>query len=391
MYIHRILENPIRNEMNQYPIVAVLGPRQSGKTTIVRACFPTVPYLNLEDLDTRMLAIQDPRGFLSGLSKGAIIDEVQRVPDLFSYLQTHVDKTHETGQFILTGSQNFLLMENITQSLAGRVSLFKLLPASLEELLVLSSFSSLEEALFKGGYPILYQRELNPSRWYQNYLETYVEKDVRQIQSVEDLGQFSLFIRLCAGRIGQLLNLSSLANDCGITHTTAKRWISILEASFIIFLLRPYHKNFGKRLVKMPKLYFYDTGLASALLGIQESPQLLTHASRGALFENLVITEIVKHKHNHQKSLECYFWRDNTGNELDCLIENRDSIIALEIKSGKTINRDFFKGLQYWEKLNENQLSKKSLIYGGETQSQYQGVDVIPWLNMAEFLKKTII
>jgi predicted AAA+ superfamily ATPase len=240
-------------------------------------------------MDTRMLATQDPRGFLGGLSKGAIIDEVQRVPDLFSYLQTHVDKTHETGQFVLTGSQNFLLMENITQSLAGRVSLFKLLPASLEELLSSSSFSSIEEALFRGGYPILYQRKLNPARWYQNYLETYVEKDVRQIQSIENLWQFSLFIRLCAGRIGQLLNLSSLANDCGITHTTAKRWISILEASFIIFLLRPYHKNFGKRLVKMPKLYFYDTGLASALLGIQESPQLLIHASRGALFENLII------------------------------------------------------------------------------------------------------
>ncbi|OGT67268.1 MAG: AAA family ATPase [Gammaproteobacteria bacterium RIFCSPHIGHO2_12_FULL_45_9] len=367
----------------EYPVVALTGPRQSGKTTLVEHLFANKRYVSLEDPDNRAFARQDPRAFLKQYQGGGIIDEAQYVPDLFSYIQTHVDKSKQPGEFILTGSQNFLLLENISQSLAGRVAIAHLLPLTYTELSgTLTQEMDIFTLLFKGLYPRMYDFSLDPTDWYKNYVTTYLERDVRQIKQVSDLSKFQLFIRLCAGRIGQLLNMASLATDCGIDHATLKAWLSILEASFLIFLLRPHHKNFNKRLVKQPKLYFCDTGLAAYLLGIERPEQLLTHYAKGALFENFVVMELIKKRFNQGKEHQLYFWRDNHGHEIDILLSRGEELIPIEVKSSQTITSDFLKGLGYWQDLTHNQ--EAYLVYAGDINQRRTQATCLSWKALSE-------
>ena len=376
----RKLTSKIKNFATKFKVVAITGPRQSGKSTVAQLAFPDYKYVSLEDFDTREYALGDPRGFLETYKDGAIIDEAQNAPQLFSYMQTHVDKYQTKGQFIITGSQNFLLLEKISQSLAGRVAIFKLLPLSIAELKQAGIFNAdVNSAIFTGGYPTLHRDPILPTEWFPSYITTYIERDVRQVKNITDLRTFQTFLRLCAGRVGQLVNLSALSNECGISHNTVKSWLSILEASFIIFLLQPHHKNFNKRLLKSPKLYFYDTGLACSLLKIASSDQLSQHYLRGSLFENMVLTELYKTSLNKAEEPSLFFWRDQTGNEVDCIIDRYEGLVPLEIKSGKTINRDFFKGLNYWCRLSGVVPSSAYLVYGGEETQQRSCGQVIPW------------
>jgi hypothetical protein len=381
--LKRILEKKLSESAKQYPVVTLTGPRQSGKTTLVKMAFPDCDYVSLEEPDHRAFALEDPRGFLSQFSKKVILDEIQRAPDLFSYIQTIVDTKDISGQFILTGSQNFLLLQKVSQSLAGRCAVLHLLPFSLSELKERKPLDvdvigrrlpaknrelqdRLPTVLFQGFYPRIHDKHLDPNDWLGNYFQTYIERDVRDIVNVEDLETFSRFVRLCAGRNGQLLNLSSLANDCGITHTTSKRWISILEASFIVFLLRPHFKNFSKRLIKSPKLYFLDTGLLSYLLRIRSAEDLRIHALYGSIFESFVISELLKGYLNGGREPPVYFWRDSTGNEIDIIIDNGDELTPVEIKAGQTIASDFFKGIRFWKKLVQDEEQGAAVVYGGE-------------------------
>lgn len=380
MLIHRNAETTLTKLAAGYPVVAVTGPRQSGKTTLVRKCFADKAYVSLEELDQREFASHDPRGFLAQYPDGAILDEVQRCPDLFSYLQSLVDTARRPGQFILTGSQQFDLHAHITQSLAGRVALLPLLPFTLDELAAAKlAPGRLDDHLFTGSYPPIYDRELEPGLWYGNYVNTYIERDVRRMINVRDLSSFQRFLRLCAGRTGQLLNLSSLANDCGITHNTAKAWISVLEASYLVHLLPPHHRNFNKRLIKTPKLYFLDSGLAAWLLGIKDTATLRVHVHRGALFETWVVSELLKFRYNRALPSNLYFWRDRTGNEVDVLIEDGQTLLPLEIKSGETINASFFDGLENWLFLAGKRAGQAYLIYGGEGAQTRQAIKVVPW------------
>lgn len=379
-YIPRNAESRLKHNARDYPVIVVTGPRQSGKSTLVRHAFPEYPYVSLEDLDQREFADTDPRGFLNQFTEGAILDEAQRCPALFSYIQTRVDERQQPGEFILTGSQQFGLLSGITQSLAGRAALMTLLPMTYGELQSAGKIGkNVDKILFDGAYPPIFDRGLEPHPWHGNYVRTYLERDVRQLINVQDLGTFQRFLRLCAGRTGQLLNLSSLANDCGITHNTAKAWISVLEASYIVHLLPPHHQNFNKRLVKTPKLYFLDTGLATWLLGIQNSEQLTTHVQRGALFESWVISELLKTRYNAGETSNLYFWRDRSGHEVDLLIDHGIHLSPLEIKSGQTINKDYFKGLEYWKNLAGDNTGKAWLIYGGGSRQIRSDVTVLPW------------
>lgn len=381
--ITRILTKKLLLSARTFPIVSVIGPRQSGKTTIVKTAFPNKEYISLEEPDIREYALTDPRGFLSDYPKGAILDEIQRAPQLFSYLQTIVDNKNKPGLFILTGSQNFLMQENISQTLAGRTSILKLLPLALSELKETPFLcDNYEEYLFKGFYPRLYGKKINPRDWYLNYIQTYVERDLRLIKNVTDLSAFQTFVKMCAARTGQLLNLSSLANDCGITHNTAKSWLSILESSFIIFLLRPHHKNFNKRLVKMPKIYFFDPGLACSLLGIENQKQLASHYLKGMLFETLLLSELMKHRYNNGLKSIYYFWRDKTGYEIDCIIESADKLIPVEIKSGKTASEEYFKNLNYWNKLAGKNPADSYMIYGGDKPQKRSTGNLLSWKNL---------
>ena len=389
--IPRKITNKLLDLSTKYPVVAITGPRQSGKTTLVKHTFSDKKYLSLEDPDTREYAITDPRGFLSTCPDGAILDEVQRAPDLFSYIQTIVDDRNKEGLFILTGSFNFGLMEGITQSLAGRTGLLTLLPFSYHELAGVDIAPSLlEKLLYRGGYPRIYDKDLPPSEWYANYITTYLERDVRALKKIGDLDQFQKFIKMCAARCGQLLNLSSLGNDCGITHNTAKEWLSVLRASYIVFLLQPHFKNFNKRLVKTPKLYFYDTGLLCYLLGITNYSEINTHALRGPIFESWVVSELIKGRFNRGLKENLYFWRDNTGNEVDCIIEQGNNLLALEIKSGQTISKDFFKGLLYWSKISGIKTTDTYLVYGGDQSQERKDGIVKGWNSFAETLPLTI-
>jgi len=378
--IARELEARLIYLAKKYPVITLTGPRQSGKTTLVKKAFPGKKYVSLEDPDHRRFAQQDPRGFLKSYPN-AVIDEAQYVPELFSYIQTKVDEENTPGQYILTGSQDFLLFEKITQSLAGRVAVLKLLPFSYAELSASGIEEQYEYYLYNGFYPRIYDMNLSPEDFYPGYMQTYIERDVRLIRNITDLSRFQLFIKLCAGRTGQLLNISSLADDCGISRTTASGWISILEASYIIFLLRPHHRNFNKRLVKMPKLYFYDTGLAAYLLGINSIEQLDTHYGKGALFESLVISELMKKAYNAGKEPHCFFWRNKTGNEVDLLIEEGSRIIPLEIKSGRTVNQNYFKGLKYWRKISHSE-EKGIVLFGGDYQQEREFSLVTSWKNI---------
>lgn len=359
----------------QFKAVAVTGPRQSGKTTLVRMVFPEKPYANLENPDLRMFAMEDPRGFLSNYPDGAILDEVQRAPDLFAYLQQVLDETEGNGLFILTGSNNFLLQNNVSQSLAGRVGYLFLLPLTLAE--IGEAETQTDRLLVKGGYPALYDKDLDASRFYANYIRTYVERDVRLLKNISDLYTFERFLRLCAGRTGQLLNMSSLATETGVDVKTIGSWIGVLEASFIVFRLQPFHKNFNKRIVKMPKLYFYDTGLAAALMGLNSDTQLALHPFRGSLFENLVVVDFLKQLYNAGKSDDLFFWRDNTGNEIDLLLKIDNDRVPVEIKSGMTITDDFFKGIRYWHRLTQSEGGY--LVYDGNmVQKRSRSITAVP-------------
>ncbi len=374
--IIRQAERELKTLAEQFKAVAVVGPRQSGKTTLVKKVFVGKPYVNLENPDIRMFAIQDPRGFLSNYPDGAVLDEIQRVPELFSYLQQVLDDQQINGLFILTGSNNFLLQESISQSLAGRVGYLFLLPLTISEIGDRDRNSN--EIIFKGCYPALYNNMTDAARFYSNYIRTYVERDVRLIRNITDLYTFERFIRLCAGRVGQLLNMSSMAVEVGVDVKTISSWIGVLEASFIVFRLQPYHINFNKRVVKMPKLYFYDTGLASALLGIEKSDYLTLHSSRGSLFENLVIVDLLKSRYNNGKPNNLFFWRDSTGNEIDILIESGILRIPVEIKSGQTLSEESFRGLKFWNKLTKTEGG--FLIYGGaDMQKRSNGITVVPF------------
>ena len=377
--ISRKMQPELKLAAKETPIVALLGPRQSGKTTLTRHCFPDHEYVSLEDLDKRNFAISDPIGFLNRYKKGAIFDEVQRVPALFSFLQTKVDRDDTPGRFILTGSHQFHLVEQITQSLAGRISLLRLLPFSMEELAESKTeVGDLYSHLIKGQYPRIWHQNIRPERWLSNYFETYVQKDVRQIKNISDLNTFVTFVKMLAARSGQLLNLSSLGNDCGISHNTASSWLSVLEGSFIVFRLYSHHKNFNKRLIKTPKIYFYDSGLACFLLGIGDSDQLMSHSMRGGIFEGFIISESLKYFHNSGKNPPLYFWRDKTGNEVDLLVEHGAKLFPIEIKSGSTIASDFFKGLNYWNKLSQSD-GESALIYGGDDSHKRLSTHVISW------------
>ena len=372
-------------------MVTITGPRQSGKTTLVKTVLKETAYVSLEDPDLREFASNDPRGFLSAYPGSVIIDEVQRVPDLFSYIQTRVDETGKEGLYILTGSFNFSLMQGISQSLAGRVAILNLHPFSFTELERADRLTeSLEDLLFIGGYPRIYDKDLPPSEWYANYVTTYLERDVRVVINIKDLSVFQLFLKMCAARSGQILNLSSLGDDCGITHNTAKSWISVLQTSFIVYLLRPHYKNFNKRLIKNPKLYFYDTGLLCYLLGVESAESLLTNVHRGAIFETWVISELLKGRLNRGLRENLFYWRDRSGHEVDCIVEQENRLLPIEIKSGKTVTRDFFKGLRYWTKIASGASDESYLVYAGPMDQKRKEANVLSWKSFARTLPEKI-
>jgi len=386
--IKRDAEDTIHSLFGGFPIVTITGPRQSGKTTIAKAIFRDKPYASLEEPDVRLAAHEDPRSFLGRFPDGAVLDEVQRCPEILSYLQSIVDADGRMGLYLLTGSQQFGLLSGISQSLAGRTAFVELLPFSLHELAEAHKQpQNLDETLFKGGYPPLYDRDVSVRAWFGAYVMAYIERDVRQVLKIQDLETFQRFVRLCAGRTGQLLNFSSLAADCGITHNTAKSWISVLEASYIIFLLHPYHTNFNKRLIKAPKLYFYDAGLASWLIGIQTPEQVATHPLRGSIFETFVVGEWMKAFLNSGEQPAFYFWRDSNGVEVDMLVERGGRIMPVEIKSGKTVAADFFSGLEKWTGLVGDNATEPTLIYGGEESYMHKGTRVSGWRHLPEVIK----
>lgn len=378
--IERVLKTKLLELSSKYPIVTLTGPRQSGKSTLLKASFLDYQYVSLEDPDIRLFASEDPRGFLATYPDKTIIDEAQRVPELFSYIQTHVDKENKEGMYLLAGSHNFLLMQHVGQSLAGRTAILNLLPFSHKEMKdggVLPP--TIDEEIFKGAYPRLYDKNIHPVDFYPFYLQTYVERDVRLMKNIGDLSKFIKFLKLCAGRIGQLLSLSSLANECGIAVSTVQSWISLLEASYIVYLLKPDFNNYAKRLVKTPKLYFYDTGLACSLLDIKEPGQIATHFLRGGLFENLVINEFIKETLNRGEEPDFTFWRDSTGNEVDLLQYIAGKPYAYEIKSGATYSQEYFKGISKWAKLSGAAPEQCFAIYGGENPMKTSYGEVIPW------------
>ncbi len=385
--IQRTLAGHARDIFTKYPVITITGPRQSGKTTLARAVFPEKAYINLENPAIRQFAMEDPNGFLDQYPDGAVIDEIQRVPDLVSYLQVIVDEKRKNSLFVLTGSQQFSLMKNVSQSLAGRTALLKLLPFSIEETASFGEYE-IDDLIFRGFYPRIYDQNIPPAQALGDYYETYVERDVRQLVNVRNTALFQRFVRLCAGRTGQLVNLNSLADDTGISHSTAREWMSVLEASYVVFLLQPFHANIKKRLVKSPKIYFYDVGLASWLCGIEDVRQLANHPLRGNLFENLTVIEALKHRFNQGKRNNLFFYRDSSGNEIDMLYARLQQFVTIEIKSGKTITSDYFKGIKKFVKNFPDLAREKMIVYGGNESQQRNGIKVTSPFKLAAELNK---
>lgn len=376
----RIIKKEMDIYLKKYPVLVLTGPRQSGKTTFLRDQFPSYTYVNLENIDIRNYALNDPNGFLREHERFVIFDEVQRVPELFSYIQTKVDEDKIMGQYILSGSQNFHLMRNITQSLAGRVALFKLLPFDCKEM---QDAGWLDDDyavnLLKGFYPAIYDRDIPSKVFYSNYLQTYVERDLSELIQVKDLKQFRNFISLCAARVGQLLNLNSLANECGISQPTAKSWLSVLETSYIVYQLQPYHTNMNKRITKSSKLYFYDTGLLCFLLKIKDATQLKTSAYKGCLFENYVINEYLKQNYHQNLLRDFWFWRDAVGHEVDLIWQETEKLNIVEIKASETIMPSMFKGLNYFEKLVPELMESKTVVHTGLFNQNRTAGKVLSW------------
>lgn len=385
--IQRIIQSRLLYLSEIFQVVTLTGPRQSGKTTLVKFVFPDLPYQSLEQPDIRLFALTDPRGFLSNFRKGAILDEIQNTPELFSYIQEIVDND-PTKKFILTGSSNFLLMEKVTQTLAGRTAILHLLPLSLNEITKSNRFfNNYEEYIYSGQYPRVFDRRISPKDFYPSYLQTYVERDVRLIKNISDLNLFSNFVRLCAGRTGQILNYSSLASDAGVSLNTAKSWISILESSFVLYRLLPFHTNFSKRYIKSPKIYFHDTGLVCSLLGIRESSQISNHYLKGALFENLMLNEIIKANFNKGENYYPHYWRDSNSNEIDCLMERDSLLLPIEMKAAKTISLHFLDNITKWKKLTNNANLNGYVIYGGDSDITTSKGKFISWKNIDTILE----
>ena len=390
--IERKIEAVLKDLAARYPVVTITGPRQSGKTTLCRKVFPDMAYVNLERPDTREYAVTDPRGFMATYSQSVILDEIQRAPHLLSYIQVLVDENTPSRPFILTGSQQFEVLNTVTQSLAGRTALLRLLPLSIAELSPHERTDALDRLLLYGFYPRIYDRKLDPTQALGDYFATYVERDMRQMAAIKDLQLFEKFVKLCAGRIGQVLNLQSLGNDAGVSHTTARAWLSLLEASYVVFILPPWYRNISKRLVKSPKLYFYDVGLASYLLGLENENHVSRHPLRGNLFENLVIIEALKYRLNRGKKSNLTFYRDGKGNEVDLVLESGPDVFPIEIKAGATITSDYFKGLKSFEKVVLQRAGDKGayggsgLIYGGAEKQTRGSTIIYPFYDIEEML-----
>ncbi len=381
---HRDIGQELLVMAGKYPVVTLMGPRQSGKTTLVKELFRNKPYANLEAPDVRQLAIVDPRAFLNQFPEGAVLDEIQRAPELLSYIQTIVDGRNVNGLFILTGSHQLSLHEAITQSLAGRTALLNLYPMTLGELKREGFDLTLDAQLYKGFYPRVYQNDLNPTQAYRDYYGTYVERDVRQLINLKDVNLFDKFMRLCAGRIGSLVDLTSLGNDVGVSSNTVNHWLSILEASYLIVRLPPYFNNKNKRLIKTAKIYFTDVGLACYLLNIEEPKQLIRDPLRGFLFENMVIMELIKTRCNLNKKPNLYFYRDNHKNEVDVLIVSGDQFIAIEIKSAQTFTPEFLKGLNLMHKISPEKMTAGYVVYAGDYQQQINQFQLINYKNLSQ-------
>lgn len=381
--IQRAATNKIKQLAKKFPAVGLLGPRQSGKTTLAKELFPKKPYISFENQDNVLLATKDPRAFLAHYKTGAIFDEIQRVPQLLSYMQGVIDaQPNKVGLFIITGSQNLLLLESISQTLAGRIAFIHLLPFSYAELEGSKhNKQSLNKLILNGGYPRLYDRKINPVDYYPNYLLTYVERDVRQIKNITNLALFQRFLKICATRVGQEVNYTSISNDTGVDQKTVMSWFGILEASFIAFRLQPFYNNLGKRLTQMPKLYFYDTGLCCSLLELENESHVNTHPLRGALFENLIILELLKTRFNNGQRSNLFYWRDRTGNEIDILIDQSSQVVPIEIKTATTFSADYVKGINYWKKINAS-TQNAYVVYTGKN-SAMDNVTILNWKELS--------
>lgn len=382
--IERNIIDKIQYLLTKYPVVTITGTRQCGKSTLLRNSFPTMRYVSLEDPDLREFAIDDARGFLNNFGTPLIIDEAQYAPKLFSYIQTRIDSEGQTGMYILSGSHNFLLMESISQSLAGRTAVLKMAPFSVSELTHANLLPELNDWLFTGGFPRIYDKQINPVDFFPSYFQTYIERDVRLLRNINDLSHFVRFVKLCAARIGQLLNINALANECEVSIQTVNSWLSVLETSYVIYLLKPYHNNFNKRLVKSPKLYFCDTGLAASLLGMENARQIETHYLRGELFENMVIMEFIKQEYAQGREPNISFWRDSNQNEIDLLVERGLDLQAYEIKSSATMKTEYFNGLNKFATLAQLPRESLHVVYGGDVNYLTAFGDLISWKNIGQ-------
>ena len=385
--IKREISEELLDMSTRYPVVTILGPRQSGKTTIAKQLFPNKPYISLENLDESALAQSDPRGFLARFPQGAVLDEIQRQPQLLSYIQGIVDERDLTGMFILTGSHQLDLVGSISQSLAGRTAILKLLPLTISELSRENINLSLEEYILHGMYPRLYKSHINPTKFYKDYIQTYIERDVRQIINIKDLHQFQQFLKLCAGRVGQIFNSSNLSNELGVSAKTIKSWLSVLEASFLIFMLQPYYENFGKRVTKAPKLYFTDVGLATCLLEISSVEQLHRDPLRGGLVENLVILECIKTRLNQGLEQDFYYYKDSNNNEIDVLFRAGSSLIPIEIKSSQTFNMEFIKNIKHFKSIAKERCPLEFLVYSGNQEQNIGSCHIINYKNTSQIFR----